>query len=325
MGAHGQLPLVNAGYDERIDEGSEERMLRCDSLPPADHLLLLARLFVERKLEVWPAFRAALVVGSVAHGEARTDSDVDCILVFSPLDERIVPAEFVWVPATDTFHTIFEVDAAAVGGVQIDARRVALEEWRDQEWEDGHRHELAHAIIVSDRDGLVGSLLAQKLQYPDAVRLSRVQAHYERARYFTEEWRLQRWIERGGIAAAHDQLTAAFAEIIRLLHAYNREWLPWRYRRMVSAQKLAWLPERFAQRTTAITSQLAPTEASLQERHGLVAGLLGEIAARLQADALLADPGAAFRATHPQLGYAHTMERWRQGHEELRREREEPM
>ncbi len=52
----------------------------------------LMRRFVHRKLEVWPEFVAGLIVGSLAHEEARPDSDVDCVLVFDKLDEAIVPA-----------------------------------------------------------------------------------------------------------------------------------------------------------------------------------------------------------------------------------------
>ena len=298
-------------------------MSKTTSRPHADNLLRLVRLFVERKLEVWPAFRAALLVGSVAYGEARPDSDVDCIFIFSPLDERIVPAEFVWEPTTDTFSTISEREASEVGGVQIDAQRISLDEWREQEWGDGRKHELGHALILHDKDGLIGPLLEQKTRYPDAVRLSRVRDHAERASYYAEGWRLRGWITRGGIAAAHDQLTAAFAEIIQLVHAYNREWLPWRYRWLVSTTALAWLPDRFAQRAETITSWLAPTETSLWQRHAMVVALLREIMEALQAEGLVAEPGAAFRATHPHLGYAHTMEQWRQAHKELHRERRE--
>jgi hypothetical protein len=95
---------------------------------------------VQRKLEVWPEFVTALNVGSVAYNEARPQSDVDCIFIFDPLDECIVPAEFIWVPSTDTYHTIFEMDAAEDGGIQIDATRMALENLRQEEWDEGRKH-----------------------------------------------------------------------------------------------------------------------------------------------------------------------------------------
>ena len=98
-------------------------------------LVRLTRLFIDRDLEVWPEFRAALIGGSLAPGENRVDSDVDCIFVFDQLDERVVPAEFVWVPQTGSYHSIFEVEASDVGGVQIDAWRVSTEEFRSTTWQ----------------------------------------------------------------------------------------------------------------------------------------------------------------------------------------------
>lgn len=80
-------------------------------------LVSLARRFVERELVPWPEFRAALIVGSVAHGEARPSSDVDCIFVFDRPEERIVPAEFVWDPVTGAISSIFDVDAEEIGAL----------------------------------------------------------------------------------------------------------------------------------------------------------------------------------------------------------------
>lgn len=284
-------------------------------------LIHLARLFVERGLEPWPEFVAALIVGSVAHGEARPDSDVDCILVFDPLDERIVPAEFVWIPATGSYHTIFEVGASEVGGIQIDAKRVSLGELRTHEWEEGLRHDLASALILADRRGKVAAVLEERLRYPDELRRSRVAEHYARARYYAEEWRLQAWLARGGPACAHDQLDAAFGEVVGLLHAWNAVWIPWRYRRLLSALKLPWLPEGFGESADAIVAAASPTEESLAARRGSVVRVLDAIGSELRAAGLLADPDEAFAAAHPELGYGHNMDAWRRGHERLLRER----
>ena len=289
-----------------------------------DSQIELMREFVDRKLRVWPEFVAALIVGSIAHGEARSDSDVDCVLVFDKLDEAIVPAEFVWVPATDSYHTIFEVEASDVGGIQIDAKRVALDDFRHLEWPEGLKHELAHALVFYDRDQSVATILEQRVVYPDALRLSRIRDHMDRAAYYLAEWRLLGWIDRGGIESAHDHLTAAFEEIIQLLHAYNREWLPWRYRWMVSAQRLSWLPDDFAQRSAGITSRVAADKESVLKRRSEISSLLDNTLDRLQSEGLLADPDAAFIAAHPGLGYAHNFEAWREPHQKLLRERGMP-
>lgn len=277
----------------------------------------LMRRFVHHKLEAWPEFVAALIVGSVAHGEARSDSDVDCVLVFDKLDEAIVPAEFVWVPASDTYHTIFEVEASDVGGIQIDAKRVALDDFRRQEWSESFKHELAHALVLYDRQQLVAEILKQRVAYPESVRLSRIRNHLGWTEYYLEEWRLLGWIERGGIESAHDQLTAAFEELIQLLHAYNKEWMPWRYRWMVSAQGLAWLPDDYPQRAVEITSRISPNQESVLKRRSEILSMLDDIHDRLQSEGLLAGADEAFIAAHPGLGYAYNFDAWRDAHQKL--------
>lgn len=277
----------------------------------------LMRQFVQRKLEPWPEFVAALIVGSIAHKEARPDSDVDCILVFDPLDEAIVPAEFVWIPATDSYHTIFEVEASDAGGIQIDVMRVALDDFRHQEWPESFKYELAHALVLVDRHQSVARIVEKRVAYPESLRLARIQEHAGWASYFMEEWRLLSWLERGGIASAHDQLTAALEEVIKLLHAYNREWLPWRYRWMISAQRLPWQPDEFSQKALEITSQMEPTRNGILQRRAAIGALLNNTMARLQTAGLLADSEEAFIAAHPGLGYAHNFEAWREAHQAL--------
>lgn len=282
-----------------------------------DSMMAAMRQFVQRKLEGWPEFVALAIVGSVAHGEARPDSDIDCIMVFDTLDEAIVPAEFVWVPATDTFHTIFEVEASDLGDVQIDAKRFALDDFRRQEWPEGIRHELAHAVMLFDRNQTVREIISERVAYPEAVRLSRIGDHLGRAEYYLEEWRVLAWIDRGGIAGAHDQLTAAFDEVIQLLHACNREWLPWRYRWMASTQRLSWLPDDYQNRAAGITTSVSADKASVLQRRNELGSVLEEIRDRLHAEGLLVDPDEAFIAAHPGLGYAHNFEAWRANHRDL--------
>lgn len=282
-----------------------------------DSQLEAMQQFVHRKLKPWPEFVGALVVGSIAHGEARPDSDVDCVLVFDPLNEGIVPAEFVWVPETDAFHTIFEVEASEVGGIQIDAKRMSLEDIRTLEWSESFKHEMAHAKFLWDRQGTLANILQQRVAYPDTLRQSRIEEYVNRADYFLAEWRLVGWMERGGIDCAHDQLTAAFETIIHLLHAYNREWMPWRYRWMVSAQGLAWLPADYRSRAMEITSRVEPTLDNVLRRRMEIVSMFTEIQQRLESEGFVSDSDEAFFATHPGLGYAHNFDAWRVAHANL--------
>ena len=283
--------------------------------------LAQTRQFIERKLEPWPEFQAGLVVGSFAHGEARVDSDVDCIFLFDHPDERIVPAEFVWSPTTDTYSTIFEVDALAVGGIQIDARRMSVAQFCSSEWEDGFKHELASAIVLFDRERTIAPLLAQRLQYPDSLRLKRIREHFFEADRCSQEWQVRAWVRRGGPLCAHEQLAVAMEEIIALLHAYNRTWLPWRCRRLISTLKLQWLPDGFAESVPAILCGVAPSEESVARRWQRTVDLLKTIADQLQAEGLLTNVSDAFATAHTALGYAHNMGAWEQAHRELMLER----
>lgn len=310
--ADGDSPLVPASRSQRV---------KTEGAMGGNSQIELMRRFVHDKLEVWPEFVAALIVGSVAHGEATSDSDVDCVLVFDDLDEAMVPAEFVWVPATDAYHTIFEVEACEVGGIQIDANRVALDDLRRQEWPEGFKHDLAHALVLYDRHQAVAEVIQERVAYPESLRLSRIRDHVGRAAYYLEERRLLGWLERGGIAGAHDQLTAAFEELIQLLHAYNGEWLPWRYRWMVSAQRLSWLPDDYPQRAVEVTSRIEANKDSVLTRRSEIGSLLDDILDRLHSEGLSARPDGAFIAAHPGLGYAHNFDAWREAHQELLRTR----
>ena len=57
------------------------------------------------------------------------------------------------------------------------------------------------------------------------------------------------------------------------------------------------------------------------QKQEIVAALLRDIGDKLESEGLLADPGEAFRITHPELGYAHNMDGWRRAHKELLRDR----
>ena len=277
----------------------------------------MMREFVDRKLSRCPEFTAALIVGSVAHGEARPDSDVDCILIFNKLNEAIVPSEFVWDPTSDTYHTIFEVEAVDINGIQIDANRVEVEDFLNQDWSEDLRHDLAHALFIYDRCDSVAPAINDRLAYPESLRLSRIQRHLSWAAYHLEEWRLLGWMNRGGLESAHDQVTAALEEIIQLLHAYNREWLPSRHRWVVSAQGLKWLPDEYSERVFDAISRVTPDKQNLLRRQSTLSLILDSIRDQLESESLLASPVEAFIANNPGLGYARNFDDWKKEHQKL--------
>jgi predicted nucleotidyltransferase len=69
--------------------------------------------------------QGVLVVGSVAAGTARNDSDIDAVVFFDPLDLYIVPAESIWREADGSFHSIFVDDTdIQENGLQVDLKRL---------------------------------------------------------------------------------------------------------------------------------------------------------------------------------------------------------
>lgn len=180
---------------------------------------LLSEL-IERHLLVAPEFVGLIVVGSRVHEEARSDSDLDVIVLFESVDERIIPGEFTWDADTDSFHSIFD-DVASARAIQVDAigRRIAWQDFSTQEWPEGLKHDLARAAVVVQRGQDVAALLADRTRYPDELRIRRLGDSMGRAEYLLEGWRLERWPDRGGWLAANDQIDAALDELVVGLHA----------------------------------------------------------------------------------------------------------
>ena len=110
-----------------------------------------------------PAVQGVVGIGSIANGLARPDSDIDAIVFFDPLDLYIAPAEAIWRPSDDSFHSIF----SDVEGIQLDLARLDLACWSDPdfEWPEGRRAEMADGWLAYDRDGRVAELIAERTAY----------------------------------------------------------------------------------------------------------------------------------------------------------------
>lgn len=277
---------------------------------------LLAR-FVKLNLEEFTSFKAALIVGSHAYNEARDNSDVDCIFLFDKVDYRLVPAEFVWSLKDNAIYSTEEKEAEEVDGIQIDAKRLGLDEFLTSEWSDPLKHDISHAVYIFDRDGNIEKKLDEKINYPDTTRIQRIEDHFGRASYQLGPKRINRWIKRGGLLSAHDQISIAFEEIIQLLHAYNKVWLPWQYRWLISTSKLSWLPENYSKLAESIMGNIQLNEANFSDRLKFATELLKEIEEKLNQEGLLKDAGELFDKIHPELGYSHNMDDWKRQHASL--------
>lgn len=77
-----------------------------------------------------------MAVGGVAVGRARPGSGIDAVEFMELLDLYLCPAEFVWRPGDNTYHSIFAGDPTLErDGIQLDLHRLDLAVWRDQDHE----------------------------------------------------------------------------------------------------------------------------------------------------------------------------------------------
>ena len=282
----------------------------------------LLDVFIERHLLPVDSFVGAVLLGSRAHGEARPSSDVDVIFIFEEVDERVVPGEFVWVPEDDSFHSIFEHGVDRTSALQIDAvnRRLSWREF-DTDWPDALRHDLSAARVLFERGRDVSGVIASRTRYGDELRIERLGEATRWAEYHLTDWRLEGWVERGGWLCANDQIDAAFEQLISALHAYNRSWLPWRYRRLKSTLGLSWLPAEFTKDVDALQRLTAHDAQTLGTRAAHVARPLSELLRRVDEEGLTPALSSAAARPFSGLGFASTMDAWRREHAAWVRER----
>ena len=271
--------------------------------------------FIDRFLKLEPALRAVVGVGSIAFGTMRPDSDIDALLFWDPIDRYVVPAEFVWIPESNTYHSIFAPDLPETG-IQFDFQHFDLQEWSapDFVWSEGQCAAFVESWLVYNRDGRVAQLFAERTTYTESLRGAHLdQALLDMELIWDDPTRL--W-ESLGAAVAFDRAQVAYDALTRALFAYNWRWRPWRSREMSYLLTLSWLPADFATRViTALNGPSLDLEGYCQ-RFLALRGLGDELLAQLaDEDGYGTDPiGAAFVRGHDRPGYAHNMDAWNAEH-----------
>ncbi len=215
--------------------------------------------FIQEVIEPETAVQGIVGIGSIATGRMRPDSDIDAIIFLDPFDYHIVPAEAIWDPDTDTFHTIFSDNARLQQeGIPLDFLRLDWREWRDSafNWPEPRKAELSQGWIVFDRNGRLPQVIAQHTAYDYDIRLQRLDEAIIWLDQHLNWSKPQKAWQSLGPLIAHDRLQAAFHYLVDALFAYNSVWRPWRNREMDALLQLAWLPKNFAER--ALTAANAP-------------------------------------------------------------------
>ncbi|MFQ5420091.1 MAG: hypothetical protein ACE5FD_17560 [Anaerolineae bacterium] len=222
--------------------------------PETEEKRIQFQQYIEQVLAPETAVKAVIGIGSIATGHMTADSDIDAIIFFDPLDLYIAPAEAVWQPENDTYHSIF----AEADGIQFDFLRLSWQTWADPEfeWPEGRKAELSAGWIAYDPDGAAAQLIAQRTAYDETARLNRL----DNAIIWLDQhlhWKPEAAWEKLGPAIAHDRLEAAYHYLVDALFAYNRRWRVWRNREMQTLLTLPWLPDNFEERV--LTAANAPS------------------------------------------------------------------
>jgi predicted nucleotidyltransferase len=271
--------------------------------------------FIHLKLKAEPTVRGVLVVGSVAAGTARDDSDIDAVVFLDPLDLYIVPAESIWREADDSFHSIMVEDAdLEENGLQLDLKRLGWQMWRDpaHEWPEPMRAQLGGAWVAFDRNGEVTDLVAERARYTDETRLARLDEAVGRLDQQLADTRPERVWETLGPLSAHDRLHAAYEYVVQALFAYNRTWRTWRDREMTALLQLPWLPKDFNDHVLTALNAPSHDHAGYRARVETLRYLFHEILNRLITDGIYGDNPMieAFIRNHEEPGRAWNMELW---------------
>ena len=264
--------------------------------------------FVRRHLDR-PHVAGVAVVGSVATGEARPDSDVDAYVFLDRDDPWLVPAEAIWVEADDTFHSIFADDPAVESvGLQVDLHRLSPGQWHNSfSWPELMMCELQDAWWIRGRPELA-RLVEDRITMPAQLRRDRVDRAVIDAAGLIPEDPESTWA-RLGEAEAVDRLQAGFEALVALQLARRARWLPHRGRLLRTALRLPGVATCQDWQQAAI--QGAGWNGYLQ-RAELLSRLLQDQVHDLAHEADWSpDPvSGAFRRVHDESGRAWNLAEW---------------
>jgi hypothetical protein len=244
-------------------------------------------LVIERLLRPEASVQSVVAVGSIAANTASPGSDIDALVFMQPIEEHIVPAESIWCPWDDSFHSIFTPDARVQEeGIQLDLKLCDLSQWQHNGaiWDDGQRAGLTNAWVAFDRAGDATALIEVQTRYGDDDRLR----HLDRAIIALENLLLhdapaRAWDNHGSLVA-FDRLHAAADVLVQALFALNRRWLPWRERRMTHLLQLPWLPASFEQRALTAFNASTLDRAGFDAQAAMLNALFAEVLAELRRD-----------------------------------------
>jgi predicted nucleotidyltransferase len=273
--------------------------------------------FIQQEIIKETSVQGVVVIGSVAKGIARADSDIDAVVFLEPFNLYAIPAEFKWRFDDGTFHGIFsEVE----NSIQLDFKRLDLQEWSKSThvWPESICAELSEGWLAFDRNSHIQKLVAERTYFNDEIRQERLDGAIVQIDWLLRDSTVDQTWEIFGATIAHYRLHSAYDYLTQALFAYNRRWRTLRSRELSDLLELPWLPEKFNEQLLLATNALSVTKDGYQERVTILHHFFNELVTRCQQDGIYGGDAVseAFIRQHDEPGRNWNMEEWNKKHRE---------
>jgi Nucleotidyltransferase domain len=273
--------------------------------------------FIQQEIIKELSVQGVVVIGSVAKGIARADSDIDAVVFLEPFDLYAIPAEFKWRSDDGTFHGIFsEVE----NSIQLDFKRLDLQEWSKSThvWPESICAELSEGWLAFDRNSHIQKLVAERTYFNDEIRQERLDDAIVHIDWLLRDSTVEQTWEIFGATIAHYRLHPAYDYLTQALFAYNRRWRTLRSRELSDLLKLPWLPEKFNEQLIFATNALSVTKDDYHQRVTILQHFFNELRTKCQQDGLYSGDALseAFIRLHDEPGRNWNMEEWNNKHRE---------
>ncbi len=273
--------------------------------------------FIRREVIPESSIQGLVVIGSVAKGIARADSDLDAVVFLDPFEPYAIPAEFKWRPVDGTYHGIF---SHVENYIQLDLKRLDLQEWSKPThvWPESLCAELSEGWLAFARNNFIHELIAERTCFTDEIRQERLADAIVHLDWLLDASTTERTWATLGAQVAHYRLHHACDYLLQGVFAYNRRWRTLRSRELSDLLKLPWLPEKFDTHLTLATNALSVTKAGYEKRVTLLRRFFNELVAKCQQDGLFGCNAVseAFIRQHDEPGRDWNMVEWNKKHRE---------
>ena len=273
--------------------------------------------FIQQEILPETSVQGVVVIGSVAKGVARADSDIDAIIFLDPYDLYAIPAEFQWRFEDGSFHGIFK---ELENSIQLDLKRLNLREWSKPThvWPESLCAELSEGWLAFDRYSQIQQLVAERTYFNDEIRRERLDDAIVHLDWLLRDSSAQRIWETQGATIAHYRLHSAYDYLMQALFAYNRRWRTLRSRELTDLLKLPWLPEKFSEQLILATNALSVTKDGYQCRVTILQHFFEELVIKCQQDGSYGGEAVseAFIRQHEEPGRNWNMDEWNKKHRE---------